>query len=190
MATTELTSRASPSWLNKGSMPFLWIILTPIVTVPLSIILFLLLAGYQEEKDIFAQPSCILYCTPNDYLAVNGTIAAFALPGLVNLVPFVWVVSRNTRARLAGIVAGLLGLARLIIPAVLLILSFDRVTGDDGTSYFLVSNPILPWTAHIGVWLYGFLAWIGTLLVWASFANISHVNEELTGNTDHGKEGV
>ncbi len=48
METTELTSRASPSWLNKWSMPFLWIILTPIVTVPLSAALFLLLAGYQE----------------------------------------------------------------------------------------------------------------------------------------------
>ena len=179
MATTELTSRASPSWLNKGSMPFLWIILTPIVTVPLSIILFLLLAGYQEEKDIFAQPSCILHCTPNDYLAVNGTIAAFALPGLVNLVPFVWVVSRNTRARLAGIVAGLLGLARLIIPAVVLILSFDRVMGDGGTSYFLVRFPILPWTAHIDVWIYGFFAWTGTLLVWVVF-----------GWLTRGKEGV
>lgn len=187
MASNELTAVESPSWLNEWWTPFLWIILTPIVTVPLSAILFLLLAGYQEEKDVL---DCSFLCDPHDYFAVRGTITAFALPGLLNLVPFVWVVSRNTRARLAGIVAGLLGLARLLIPAVVLILSFDRVTGDDGTSYFLDRFPILPWTAHIDVWLFGFLAWTGSLLVWGLFAIISHVYEQLTGNTDYGREGI
>ncbi len=203
MATNELTSRASPSWLNKWWMPFLWIILTPIVTVPLSAILFSVLAGYLEPPEVGLPPNpppCpflngffgdpVPDCGPQfRYSEVGPTIFAFVLPGLLNLVPFLWVSSRRSMVRTAGIVAGLLGLLRLALPPTVLMLALDRVSSDGG-SYF---EYVLGWfdeSPFIDVWFFGALAWLGSLLVWASFVIIWYVYEELTGNTGHGEEGV
>lgn len=196
MVTNELTSVESPSWLNKWWMPFLWIILTPIVTVPLSAILFSVLAGYLEPPEVGLPPNpptCpflngffgdpVPGCGPQfRYSEVGPTIIAFALPGLLNLAPFLWVSSRRSMVRTAGIVAGLLGLLRLALPPTVLMLSLDRVSSDGG-SYF---EYVLGWfgeSPFIIVWPYGALAWLGTLLVWGAFAIISYVYEQLTGNT-------
>ncbi len=210
MATNELTSVDSPSWLNKWSMPFWWIILTPIVTVPLSGILFSGLAGYLEPPEVGLPPNppaCpFLFGDPDPdcgpqfrYSEVAPTIFAFVLPGLLNLVPFLWVSSTRPRVLAAGIVAGLLGLLRLALPPTVLMLALDRVSSDGG-SYF---EYVLGWfgeSPFIIVWPYGALAWLGTLLVFGLFASIvavvehasaqRYVYEELSGNTDHGKEGV
>ncbi len=127
MATNELTSVGSPSWLNKWWMPFLWIILTPIVTVPVSAVLFDTLAGYQTPAEIgLPDPAGTdgcdgWFCPTYQYSEVAPTIVAFVLPGLLNLVSFLWVSSTRPRVRAAGIVAGLLGIVRFSIPVIVLI---------------------------------------------------------------------
>jgi hypothetical protein len=186
MATRELTSESSPSWLDDWWRPFLWITLTPIVTVPLSKILFPLLAGVHEPQEIGLPPNrpidlfwdggpgeCnSMFSTPcYEYFQVVPTVAAFTVPGLINLVPIVWIASTSVKARIAGIVAGLLGLLRLCVPVMVLMLSFDTITSPGGTSYF---KSEIPWlssglTPHIAVWSTGVLAWFGSLLVWAVF---------------------
>jgi hypothetical protein len=201
MATTELTSVDSPSWLNDWARPFQWVILTPIVTVPLSAALFDGLGGYHGPADVGLPPNpppcSFLFGDPDPgcgpqvrYSEVAPTIFAFVLPGLLNLLPFLWVSSTRHRVIAAGIVAGLLGLLRLALPPTVLMLALDRVSSDGG-SYFKYA---LGWFAvdspFISVWFYGALAWFGTLLVWGLFAIIWYVYEELTGNTGHGREGV
>ncbi len=198
MATNELTSVDSPSWLNKWSMPFWWITLTPIVTVLLSTILFSALAGYQTPAEVgLPDPAAGCdrdswfggFCPTYEYSEVAPTIFAFVLPGLLNLLPFLWVSSTRPRVLAAGIVAGLLGVLRFSIPVVVLMLSFDRVTAPGGTTYFEFAGWI-NFSPHGDIWFFGFLAWLGSLLVWASFLMILYIYEQPTGNTDHGKEGV
>ncbi len=185
MATNELTSVDSPSWLNKWWRPFLWIILTPIVTVPLSTILFSVLAGYHEPQEVglpskavpgwlFGEPTY-----PYEYFELVPTVVAFTLPGLLNLVPLLWALSTKSKVRIAGIVAGLLGLLRLSIPPIVLMLGFDRVTNAAGTSYFEYDAS---WTLgyptpHSEIWFFGVLAWLGTLLVWAVFGWLTRGEE-------------
>lgn len=175
MATNERTPVDSPSWLNEWWRPFQWIILTPIVTVPLSAILFSLLAGNQEPKAVGLPASdagCSLFCAAYEYSELNPTLIAFTVPGLVNLVAFAWVLSKEPRVRIAAMVAGLLGLLRLSIPTIALLLTTHRLTNYDGVTY-------LQWDVggigpsfqmpHFDVWFFGALAWVGSLLVLAVF---------------------
>ncbi len=182
LATNELTSVDSPSWPDKWWMPFLWVILTPIVTVPLSAILFGVLAGYHEPHEVGLPPNpppCPrpfeLFADPDPdcgpqfgYSEVSVTLLAFIVPGLLNLAPFLWVSSTRPRVRAAGIVAGLLGLLRLALPPTVLMLAQDRVSSDGG-SYF---EYVLGWfdgSPFIDVWFFGAAAWLGSLLVWWLF---------------------
>ncbi len=192
MATNELTSVDSPSWLNKWWMPFLWIILTPIVTVPVSAVLFDTLAGPQTPAEVgLPDPAAGCdrdswfggFCSTYPYSEVAPTIFAFVLPGLLNLVPFLWVSSTRPRVRAAGIVAGLLGIVRFSIPVIVLMLSFDRVTAPGGTTYFDFGGGWINFSPHDDVWFFGFLAWLGSLLVWVLFVIIWYVYQQLTGNT-------
>ncbi len=186
MATNELTSVDSPSWLNKWSMPFWWIILAPIVTVPLSAILFSGLAGYLEPPEVglppnpppctflygftFGDPDIVPDCGPQfRYSEVSPTIFAFVLPGLLNLAPFLWVSSTRPRVLAAGIVAGLLGIVRFSIPVIVLMTASDRVTDAGGTTYFEWINS----SPHDEVWSAGVMAWLGSLLVWALFGRLT-----------------
>ena len=205
MATGNLTSSSRFSWLNDWSMPFRWIILAPIVTVPLSAIAFAALIRQPEEIGLppnrpesqiglFQGGSCDSFLsTPcYDYAEVVPALLAFALPGLLNLAPLAWTLSGSLRARIAGLTAGLLGALRLAIPALVLMFGYERVTSPEGTSYFRwdTLDFIVPSEPTFPIWFFGALAWLGTLLVWASFLMILYVYEELTGNTGPGKESV
>ena len=55
-------------------------------------------------------------------------------PGLLNLVPLLWLVSRDARTRVAAVVASCLGAVRLIVPclAVMASASGASVTGTLG----------------------------------------------------------
>ena len=167
MATTELTPVDSPSWLNEWWRPFVWITFTPIVTVPLSVILFITLAGNQSPAEVGLPDPCEgCWFTTHEYAEVVPTLIAFTLPGLLNLVPFVWILSAKPRVRMAGALASLLGLVRLGIPLAVLMLGFERLTNAGGTSYFHFIQGFAPDSPGLEVWFYGALAWLGSLLVW------------------------
>ncbi len=189
MPTGSHTAANRLSWLNRWWLPFLWIILTPTVTVPLSAILFSVLAGYHSPVELGLPanpPPCpFLFGDPDPncgpqfrYSEVAPTIFAFALPGLLNLLPFLWVSSTRPRVIAAGIVAGLLGLLRLALPPTVLMLALDRVSSDGG-SYFKYA---LGWFANdspsIVVWPLGALAWLGSLIVWAVFGWLTRSSDD------------
>ena len=159
-------------WWN----PFLWIILTPIVTVPLSMLLFGLLVGTHDGSEVGLPNTslpggeryerCFIDCpsyTTYEYSEVAPTVVALPFPGLLNLAPFVWAFSKKPKVRIAGIVAGLLGLLRLSVAPTVLMLLFTRLTGTDGTSYFQWSSA----SGLLVLWGIGFLAWLASVFVFA-----------------------
>ncbi|MBI1886648.1 MAG: hypothetical protein HYS09_10120 [Chloroflexi bacterium] len=170
---TELTSRSWFSRLDKWWIPFLWLILTPIVTVPLSAGLFELLGGYHEPQAVGLSDRCgySWFCA-TEYSEARATVMAFALPGLLGLAPFLWAASSKARVSSAGIVAGFLGTAQAWLPVLVLYLSFDRVTGDDGRTYFLHSGWVES-SAHSVVWFFGFVAWLASLVGWWLFGRLT-----------------
>ena len=180
------------SWLDDWWRPFIWIILTPIVTVPVSAIIFSALirqpeeAGFppnnpQSQIDLFQGGSCDSFLSSPcyEYAETGPALLAFAWPGLLNLAPVVWVLSKNTKAKAAGLVALLLGALRFAIPLLVLMFGYKTVTNPEGTSYFRwdTLDFILPSEPTFAIWLLGALAWFGSLLVWAAFAVISRGKE-------------
>jgi hypothetical protein len=104
-------------------VPFLWILLIPFVTVPLS---------YSAWAELLSNQACVELspaanrltvsdwsCTPQQVLLVHA-------PGLLNLVPGLWLFSHQRRVRLAALLATGLGAIRWIAPVVLLILAWPR----------------------------------------------------------------
>ena len=172
MATIENGSvgRSSAPWW----FPFRWIILAPIVSVPLSAALFEMLAGNQEPEAVGLPASdagCSWFCSAYEYAELNPTLIAFTVPGVVNLVAFAWVLSKEPRVRIAAMVAGLLGLLRLSVPTIVLLLIINRLTNGDGVTYVQWDvggiGPSFPIPMpHFAVWLFGAAAWFGSLLVW------------------------
>jgi len=179
MATPERRS-----WLNRWWLPFLWIILTPIITLPLSGGLFDALAGYHTPEEVglraINDPDCLDFaCVEYEYFQVGApTVMAFALPGLLNLAPLAWLSSRNAKVRTAAVVAGALGVLRLLIP-VFVLLNLATVTNAAGESYAVNPHSILgdvfggadePFSA---VWDKSLLAWLASCAVWVVFGILS-----------------
>jgi hypothetical protein len=133
-------------------------------------------------------------CT-NRYANPNLALLAFALPGVVNLLPFIWLFAVDRRVKAAAVVAGLCGLVRVAIPVLLLVSvlsngdyknpadplqspdqwpGFQLVRGNDGKTYLWHGEDWLgpPDSAYL-VWLPGAVAWLGTLGVWGMFTLIT-----------------
>src|SRR3990172_10555557 len=188
MATRAMASEAERSWLDRWWMPFLWIILTPIVTVPLSVPLSESFGARHTaaEMGLPEEPPGVIdgwcpegedpygMCIPNFfapyyvYYEVTPTLVAVLLPGLINLAPFVWALSKTRKTSRAGVTAGLAGVLRVAVPAMVL-MSFDRLTGVGGGTYFQVETTFLGLEPYSSVWIAGFLAWLASLAVWVIF---------------------
>lgn len=174
---------------NPWALPFLWLMLTPIVTVPLSMVLFENIGERYQGPDIglpdeppgqvegWCPPGDdqVGQCVPNlnatsyEYYRVAPALLSFLPLGFFNLVPFVWVLSRNVRARRAGIVAGLMGLLRFSATVVLL-LTLDRLTGRDGVSYIQLERSLFSFQPYETVWGVGLFTWIASGIAWVLFA--------------------
>jgi hypothetical protein len=191
MGTQAIAPTQRSFVLNKWWMPFLWIILTPLVTVPLSEALFDSLAGYQAPGEAglpaINDPDCLDFaCVDYEYFELGiPTLIAFALPGLLNLVAFAWLVSTSRRVRTAAVVAGVLGVVRLMIPVIVL-LSFDTVTNAAGRSYAVNPHSVLrdiygtpePFSA---IWDQSALAWAASLVTWGAFRVLTRGSERVAG---------
>ncbi|MBI4496420.1 MAG: hypothetical protein HY689_00755 [Chloroflexi bacterium] len=105
-----------PSPLLHGWVwPFLWVLAVPAVTVPLHLSLL-----------VQALPSCVLL---DAGLGCPAPLVLLSLaPGLLNLVPFLWSRAPQQRTRTAALVAGTLGLLRLVTPVLLALVSGATVT--------------------------------------------------------------
>jgi len=172
MDSAESTAGGSWPW-DDWLLAFVWILMTPIVTVPVSAAVFDGLIRQPEEIGLTPNSRSAacreLFGICYEYAEFSPTLLAFILPGLMNLLPILWILSARPRARLAGVVAGLLGLFRLSIPVMVLLLGFDRITAPDGGSYLRwASSPLLDLGLSVpeeSVWTLGALAWMGCLIV-------------------------
>jgi len=179
----ESTAEGSWPW-DDWLLAFVWILITPIVTVPVTAAVFDGLIRQPEEiglppndsgfgAGLFEGGGCnsLLGPTCYEYAEFSPTLLAFILPGLVNLLPVLWMLSSRPRARLAGVVAGLLGGIRSAIPILVLTLGYERVTNVAGTSYFRwdTLDFIVPSEPTFGIWMLGAFAWLGCLIALFAF---------------------
>lgn len=106
-----IVGMALGSWI----LPLLWILVVPVLTVPLTHLAWIDLVGSgacarlgSTGRSIASQT---LWGCPLD----RGLVALG--PGILNLVPALWLVSYRPRVRAAAITASVLGAIRLIVPA-------------------------------------------------------------------------
>ena len=105
--------------LDRPRYPFLLVYLLPIATVPLTLLL------------LWSLPQG---CVIGDFPTWELRYAQVALlPGVANLLPFLWLMSVTARVRRSAIVAGLVGAARFVIPQVMLL--FITTSGCSGSVY-------------------------------------------------------
>lgn len=86
--------------LNRSLWPFLFLFLSPLVTAPITAVI------------IFSLPDC---GADEPWWELRHMQRAF-LPGLADLLPFVWLVSPASRVKWAGAIAGLVGAVRFAFP--------------------------------------------------------------------------
>ena len=189
MPENELTrSRRVLNWIGKR-LPFFWISVTPVVTVPLSALLLFTVGG-EHEAEALGLPA-------GDLCKFDGMIAQtcfyyfdywrtwllLALPGVVNLLVLLWFLNRNGYVRVAATAALVLGLARsLVIPlATLAVAQFDVI--DDGGLWLRVEiaargmvTDIDPPTVNLAVrqllftvWIAGAVMWVLTVALWRAY---------------------
>ena len=107
------------SRLDRPLYPFLLVFLLPIATVPITL---LLLSSLPQ--------GCVIGDDPAWELRYAQ---AALLPGVANLLPFLWLMSMTARVRRSAMVAGLIGAARFVIPQVMLL--FITTSGCWGSVY-------------------------------------------------------
>ena len=104
--------------LNRPLYPFLLIFLLPIATAALTFLILLLL------------PGCVI-CDVSSWEVRHAQMAF--LPGVANLLPFLWLMSPTARVRQSAMVAGLIGMALFALPQVGLIFPFIEGMTESGS---------------------------------------------------------
>lgn len=159
--------------LRPWALPFLWVMLSPLVTVPASGLAFALLVGTHSAQEVhLPDVDTGWFSGPTRYFEVEPALLAFTIPGVLNLGAFVWVFSRAGRVRAAAVVAGTLGLIRTAIPAAVLLLGFHQLTNPTGMTYSQYDSAFHP-APYLDVWLAGAGAWLLSLLVWEVFRRLT-----------------
>ena len=176
-AARPLTDRFP--WLDDWTLPFKWIVLTPLVTLPVSAALFegFVIRSPAEAGLPVREPGCEWWCSDYRYGEVTPTVLAFAVPGLINLLPVVvWGHSTKPRVRQAATIAGLLGLLRLSAPLILMGFVFDTHSSIDLKTYFALPAGAFggPPAPYAELWSLGFVAWLVSLVAWWIFGRATH----------------
>lgn len=116
-------SRAVAGWLsglNWWRWPFLWIILIPVVTMPLQVERLgasegFLAANVFENCDLVPD----IPGQTNTWKCAVEDVLPTLMPGFLNLVAFAWLLSPRRKTRYAALAAGTLGALRLAVPALI-----------------------------------------------------------------------
>jgi hypothetical protein len=192
-------SAAAGIGMNRWWFPFLWLMLTPIITMPLQIALFESVVEPYSGSDVGLRSdppgevegwcpegddpygSCVpnFSSTSYEYYEVGPMLLAFLPWGLVNLVPFAWALSKTRRIRKAGLVAGIMGVVRFLAP-VLALAAFARATAGDGTMYFRAEVGLFSLEPFISVWGTSFLAWLASFVAWVLYGVLTSERRRAT----------
>ncbi len=102
--------------------PFLWILLIPIATVPWT---EHLLSGLVDHGSCVLVQECSVF--EKSWECPVQNVLPTLLPGLLNLVPFLWLSSRQRGVRYAALVAGTLGAVRVAVLALIYVVEGSSV---------------------------------------------------------------
>jgi hypothetical protein len=135
-------------WLRKWFCPFLWVLLIPVVTVPLSVFLQSRMTLYEGTD---------LSLGNGGPWAVRDQALGTFFPALLNLVAFAWCFFGQGRARWAAIWAGIIGAAGAILPFVVM-LNTDSLGLDNIHYVYWIPTVTLVWLGAFNTWLAALVA--------------------------------
>ena len=186
MDTAERTSPARFQRLDQWWVPFSWVLIAPMLLKPLSFAFLYLLTDFQAPGSVgLPEPGPMATGssdppTSYEYFLAVPTIIIFISVGLLNLAPFLWILSKQTEVRIAGIFAGLFGLLQLSIPIPLSFYVFERFTNPDGVLYF--RNLTVFWSdiqlLHLSWAIAGAIAWYVSATAWWVFGRARNKSSE------------
>ena len=138
--------------LRRWYWPFLWVLLIPAVSVPLSVLLQTRITLY-EGADLGLGSG-------GPWAARDSALSTF-FPALLNLVAFAWCFLGDGRARWAALWAGVFGTAGALLPF-LVMLNTDSLAQDGIHYVYWIPTVTL-------VWLGAFNSWLATLIATVGF---------------------
>ena len=97
--------------------PFAWILLSPVVTVPL-MFLVLNLSAHFSAAELEQEPGGLERWGRTFFYLRDVRLAH--MPGLLNLLALAWLACPSAQTKLAAVLAGLLGAVRLAVPLLVL----------------------------------------------------------------------
>ncbi len=117
-------------------------VLSPLITLPLSKILFDGFAWMDPNRiGLPSSGESWLFGTQHwGYAQIPWTFVAILLPGLVNLTPFAWLLAEEKRTKAAAIVAGSSGIFRLAVPLFLLLSAVQGEARVPGSAEYLFGD--------------------------------------------------
>lgn len=140
--------------------PFIWLVLIPLLTVPLTI----MLAGQVLQSSQCTITFVGSFEEPERALCTDRPVLMSLLPGLLNLGPIVWLVlPGDDIMRRNAIVAGSLGAVRLLVPMLGVL-----TTGPSPGRTVLVSGLVFvyPNSDYLPVVGVSILLWIICVVTW------------------------
>ena len=146
--------------LRRWPWPFLWVLLIPAISVPLSV--------YLQSRITLHEGTALGLGNGGPWAARDSALGTF-LPTLLNLVAFAWFFFGDGRARWAALWAGIIGGAGALLPF-LVILSTDSLGPDNIHYVYWIPTVTL-------VWLGAFNTWLVTLVAGLVFRIIVHARD-------------
>lgn len=141
--------------------PFVWLVLIPVLTVPLTVVL----AG-----QILQSSQCTItfvgsFAEPERALCPDRPVLMSLLPGLLDLGPFAWLVlPGDDIMRRNAVVAGSLGALRLLVPVLGILLtgpSPGRTVLVSGLVFVYPNSDFLPVVGiSVLLWIISVVTWI------------------------------
>ena len=138
--------------LRKWFWPFLWVLLIPAVSVPISV--------YLQSRMTLYEGTEMGLGSGGPWATRDSALGTFS-PLMLSFVAFVWFFIGNGRARWAALLAGIIGAAGALVPF-LVILNTDSLAPDNIHYVYWVPTVTL-------VWLGAFNAWLAALVAAVAF---------------------
>lgn len=175
--------------------PLAWVLITPLVTIPATALLTGLLtqafhSRYPTLDALQAAAAANPYCPVHisfggmailgvvnaEAVCPDGYVLAALSPGLLNLVPILWLLSKSLQTRRVAIIASALGGVRVLVPVVgvlAVVPSSDSGTVAHG---FTVLTPGTPWSfpnSWNAIPVISAVLWAATLVAYLVIRSIS-----------------
>ena len=166
--------------------PLAWIILTPLVTLPATLIATVVLTPFDgrsyptyQAVQAAAESDHLCKVTLGDISFFGGVDASAACPdgyvlaalspGLLNLTPVLWLLFGRPSVRRTAIIATVLGAARFLIPVVAVFVAVPTDYSGTIPPGFTLIKPSSPWS-YPNSWndasLFTFVLWTATVIVY------------------------